>query len=458
VLTSLRVRLFLVWLISLLACAALVPMLMQLYRLSDTAQQDRAEAELSRICDRMADRYAYYIAGWAGPAPLPGDVELAADLAVIARLALPPIQTITSGILRDPEGTDALSTLATESLSGASRLLDRQEEGGGTRLTQTCPLSGPIANLVGWASLTVPGAPGLGPMRQGMALLLALTLTLSGSLAWLARSWSRRIGRLTAEIAAHDGASLPRVSPTGASDVDQVVAALNQASARLEAALEEARTQSARAAAAERLAALGRVAAGVAHEIRNPIAAMRLRAESGLAGDDTRRRGALGAILGQIDRLDRLSAELLAVTQRRAPELQDVDLAAFLAAIIRDHAAPHLNFNIAAAGTARFDPAMIRRALDNLVLNASRYLAQGGTISLSASRITGRLLMTVADTGPGVDPALRDRLFEPFVTSRSDGTGLGLAIAREMVQAHGGTITLAPGSGGAVFTIEIPQP
>ena len=338
------------------------------------------------------------------------------------------------------------------------RLLDRQEEGGGTRLTQTCPLSGPIANLVGWTSLTVPGAPGLGPMRQGMALLLALTLTLSGSLAWLARSWSRRIGRLTAEIAAHDGASLPRVSPTGASDVDQVVAALNQASARLEAALEEARTQSARAAAAERLAALGRVAAGVAHEIRNPIAAMRLRAESGLAGDDTRRRGALGAILGQIDRLDRLSAELLAVTQRRAPELQDVDLAAFLAAIIRDHAAPHLNFNIAAAGTARCDPAMIRRALDNLVLNASRYLAQGGTISLSASRITGRLLMTVADTGPGVDPALRDRLFEPFVTSRPDGTGLGLAIAREMVQAHGGTITLAPGSGGAVFTIEIPQP
>ena len=57
-----------------------------------------------------------------------------------------------------------------------------------------------------------------------------------------------------------------------------------------------------------------------------------------------------------------------------------------------------------------------------------------------------------------MQPALRDRLFEPFVTSRPDGTGLGLAIAREMVQAHGGTITLAPGSGGAVFTIEIPQP
>ena len=73
---------------------------------------------------------------------------------------------------------------------------------------------------------------------------------------------------------------------------------------------------SARVAASERLAALGRVAAGIAHEIRNPIAAMRLKAENALAGDDARRRAALHTILGQIARLDRLIAELLAMTQR----------------------------------------------------------------------------------------------------------------------------------------------
>ena len=130
-------------------------------------------------------------------------------------------------------------------------------------------------------------------------------------------------------------AHLPRLAPTGERELDRIVAALNTAGARLAEARQRSEALAARVALSERLAALGRVAAGVAHEIRNPIAAMRLRAENALAGDDARRRAALEAILAQIARLDRLIGELLAMTQRRAPAPETVDLAGLPARLRR---------------------------------------------------------------------------------------------------------------------------
>jgi signal transduction histidine kinase len=458
--TTLRARLFLIWLLSLAASVALGLLLLQLYRQSSTAQLGRAEVELARICDRMADRYLYYVAGWSGPVPESGDRELQRDLDVIAGLALPPRPELASGILREPHETGPdPQLLATAALASGGPLSDRTEQSGRTRVTLACPLRGPIPDLVGWSSATVETLAGYDDLRHGMAVLLALMLGLSASLAVLVRSWSRRIGRIIDDLAQPDGIALPRLAATGAADVDRIVDALNRAGERLATATRETERQTMRAVAAERMAALGRVAAGVAHEIRNPIAAMRLRAESGLAGDDARRRAALGAILGQIDRLDRLSAELLAMTQRAAPVIEDVDMAAFLASVARDHGAGETTITVMeAAGTARFDTAMLRRALDNLVLNALRMTGPGGRVTLAALQDAASLRITVSDDGPGVDPALRGTLFEPFVTGRPDGTGLGLAIAREMVHAHGGTLTLAEAPRGASFVIELPQP
>ncbi len=108
---------------------------------------------------------------------------------------------------------------------------------------------------------------------------------------------------------------------------------------------------------------------------------------------------------------------------------------------------------------AAFDPGLVRRALDNLIGNALRHTPQGGTVTLRAAREADTVVLAVEDTGPGVDPALHDTLFEPFVTGRPDGTGLGLALARELVEAHGGRLRLdRPGDdeAGARFVIELP--
>ena len=127
-------------------------------------------------------------------------------------------------------------------------------------------------------------------------------------------------------LAVHDSQStdLPRLEPTGERELDRLVHALNATGARL---ADERR----RASASERLAAIGRVAAGLAHEIRNPIAAMRLKTENALAVNDQERRvSAMHFILQQIERLDGLLRDLLAMTQRRVVKHAENDLAAFL--------------------------------------------------------------------------------------------------------------------------------
>jgi signal transduction histidine kinase len=219
-----------------------------------------------------------------------------------------------------------------------------------------------------------------------------------------------------------------------------------------------------RVARAERLAGLGRVAAGIAHEIRNPIAAARLQGENALAGDDDRRRRAISDMLKQIDRLDAHVGELLAMTQRVEPRPSRVDLTTFLSEQAARHqetaTAKQLTVAIRGTdGTACLDPAVIGRVLDNLMTNAIRHAPTGGTVSLAAERSADGLTLTVEDTGNGVSPTVADHLFEPFVTSRADGTGLGLAIARELADSHGGQLILRrsiPGT-GAVFALTLPQ-
>lgn len=470
---SLRSRLVALWLLSIAASLAVAMVLLQVSGESRLAQAGRADLALARACDLIADRFAYFAAGWAGPEPGSSLTEpgLRSELTAVVTAAqgFLPVETgmwqSEAGVLV-PEGLDsglrdAVGTAAAEALQEERHATLRLDSGSMPLIVRACPLPGPITGLAGFALLR-QGSPGSVPARLGLAVLAGLALAVTLAVGAVLVVYSRRIGAIEAALSAEAGATLPRLPLSGERDLDRVVVAFNDAGERLARANREAALLGARMATSERLAALGRVAAGVAHEIRNPIAAMRLRAENALAGDDARRRTALEAILGQISRLDRLSADLLDMTRPRAPARALVHLPSLLAACVEEHRHAAAERTLVADGpdiTLPLDAALLRRALDNLVQNALQATPPGGEVGVTAKMAEDNLVFTVADTGPGIPEALRARLFEPFVTGRADGTGLGLAIAREVTLSLGGALVLADPGGdghGAVFTLTIP--
>lgn len=463
---SLRSRLLVAWVLSVAAALAVGAVLVQLYRQSSAAQSGLGAAMLAQACEAVGETYGFYTAGWAGPRGAGDEAAFRRDLEAVVQMALPGRRGLDAGLWQDasPEGralANAPPAGLAQAVAAAARDAVGDDEAVGFsadgRRGLACPLGGPVPGVVAWVATRSAVPSGWREVQLGLGALLALVTLTAVWLSLALLAWLRRIRTIEAALAGHArGEVLPHVAPTGERELDRIVDALNAAGARLAEARARSEGLAAQVAAAERLAALGRVAAGVAHEIRNPIAAMRLRAENALAGDAARREAALRAVLEQVARLDRLTGELLAMTQRRVPAPEPVRVDTLLADIASGHEGGAAAVEVEAPGLrAVLDAGLVRRVLDNLVENALRHTPAGGRVVLSAAREGDRLRFIVADSGPGVDPALRATLFEPFVTGRADGTGLGLAIARELAEAMGGTLSLAEGD-GAVFVLEVP--
>lgn len=482
---SLSLRLLALWLLSLVASVAVALLLLQMSRQTSAAQAARAEAVAARACGLIGDRYAFYTSGWAGPAAVPSDAAFRAGLTASVSLALARQDGVEGGIWQADAGPLAyayptyggsgpktdLPAAEHDLIAAVNAQAGRDEQPAarsvasrtGVLLVHACPLGGPVPDMTAWTMARVQATEDLRPLQAGLAVLLALALLMSAWLGRLVRVWGRHVRGIEAALAGAGAAGMPAVPRTGERELDRIVDALNDAGRRLADARRDAQALAARMAQAERLAGLGRIAAGVAHEIRNPLAAARLQGENALAGDDARRRVAIGDMLGQLGRLDGLVGELLAMTQRVQPRPVPVDLAAFLSSQAASHAdvaaAKRLTLSVRdAAGAAVLDPQVVGRILDNLLANAIRHAPARGAVTLEAERAPGRLALVVRDTGPGVPPDLADQVFEPFVTGRPDGTGLGLAIARELADAHGGRLCLRGAGPGAVFVLELPQP
>lgn len=462
---SLRSRLLLLWAVSLLAALAVAGPLIMLYRAQGRAQAGRDELEVARACDAIAESYTYYVAGWSGPDAGAADPDFRAGLAAVRDAALRGsgeprggIWQRETGLLVDeplaslPQVHEAIVATASEAVAEDRPASQRTVADGTAIALRACPLHGPVSDLAAYVITRAEAAPGLPQARIGLAVLATLVLATSIGVGVVLVGYSRRIAAIEAALAA-GGPDLPRLPTTGERDLDRIVAAFNRAADSLAEARTRETELARRVTAAERLASIGRVAAGVAHEIRNPIAAMRLRAENALAGDTARRDAALAAILVQIARIDHLVADLLDMTRPRAAEPAPVDLRATLAAIAPD--GTHLD---CPDTTLALDAGLLARILGNLLSNATR---AGGPVNLLATLTPGTLTITVIDSGPGVPPALRDTLFEPFVTGHAEGTGLGLAIAREAANALGGGLELTDPGGagqGATFTLTLPVP
>ena len=329
--------------LSLAASLAVGFLLVGLYQQSSSARYAQASADTAQGCQDIAERYRFYVAGWAGPEPSLGEAEagFVADLTALIGVAIDGHPGLAGGIWEQDRGSLAASIAVDETLTAALGGLvesvesaggpvgSRFEDGSTTALLQACPLRGPVVGLTAWAMARVQSAPGVTELRLGLGVLLLLALGMAVLLTWLVAAWGSRIAGIERALAEHEAGTL-RVAPTGERELDRIVAALNLAGSRLAEMQAQSDALAARMALSERMAALGRVAAGVAHEIRNPIAAIRIRAENALAGDDARRRIALESVLAQVARLDRLIGELLAMTIRRDPEPVATDIAELL--------------------------------------------------------------------------------------------------------------------------------
>lgn len=223
----------------------------------------------------------------------------------------------------------------------------------------------------------------------------------------------------------------------------------------------------------KRLAALGEMAAGIAHEVRNPLGAIGLFAElvsadlemvaaGGGAAPLREARGNASKITGAVRSLSAVVNDVLSFANQVEPRTVEVSAENLLRSAA-EAAGPELDaVEVAfdAAGVKLWvDPDLVHRALLNLIRNAAEAMTAPGAPTLrrlSLSAEPGRI--RVADTGPGIEPEAIDRLFNPFFTTRSSGTGLGLAIVHRLIDAHGGAVSVHnPPQGGAVFTLTFPE-
>jgi signal transduction histidine kinase len=217
----------------------------------------------------------------------------------------------------------------------------------------------------------------------------------------------------------------------------------------------------------ERLAALGELSAGIAHEIRNPLAAIRGFVELlGRKVPDPPGKRTVANILKEIAGLDQIVSDFLAFARESALQPVETDPGelvreAVALALPRDERdALEVRVEVTSGLPPVFlDPGAVKQVLINIIQNAAIAMGpDGGTLTIRVDAANGGTAFRIADTGPGIPADIRDRIFNPFFTTRADGTGLGLAIANKLVEGHGGRIQVENGDGGgATFTLWFPH-
>lgn len=251
-----------------------------------------------------------------------------------------------------------------------------------------------------------------------------------------------------------------RVPETGQDELGRLARTFNAMCRSIQEARDELIRQ-------ERISTIGRLSSSIVHDLRNPLAAIYGGAEMMMDGDLNATQ--LQRLAGNIYRSSRaikdMLQELVDVSRGSIQSPETCRLAEVVSAAVETQAATagqhgvEIHSNIDGAIELAVEPGRMERVFVNLISNAIEAMPEGGRIDISASRDGHTVVVSVEDTGPGIPPPVRGRLFEPFVTSGKNGMGLGLALSRQTVLDHGGDLWVEDSKrGGAQFRLRLPFP
>src|SRR5438034_3612237 len=392
---SLRAPLIFLWLLIVVVCVALASLLLSIFRLGVGAQADRVRAQVENAAALTAQRFEAYQKSFAQPPGSFATDEHRRELTLILQLVLADFKEVEGGLWSARDGflayayptygggapkTDVpeaeagrIADVADAALShdrAETRSFSSENE---TLILHATPVGAGDARLAVWtmSRAHVRAAAAYQKLTLGFGALFICALLSGAGALWFLQNWTTRVRALEDAIAATPPEELPPLRPTGERELDRIVNALNQLNAKLKTVRDESRSLTEKLARADRTAALGRMAAQIAHEIRNPIASMRLKAENALAKSLEQQGAALSAMLDEIKRLDDLLERLLAVTRLGELHRAPVALKPWLQARMDNLQQRAAQTKIALSGDApeqtwSFDEKSMSRSLDNL--------------------------------------------------------------------------------------------
>lgn len=480
---SLRSALVSLWLLILVVCVALAFLMGGLFEFGVGGEVKRVQRAVDGACEAIERHFVDFEAKYPAAGDEVSERERRSVLAVIADLVLNNYRGVEGGFWTESAGfvaysfpthegdvpkrdvpeaeKDRITAICRAALTGHQPQVRRYDGTSESLILAARPVAS--QGLVAWtmSRAHVSAAAAYQRLTLSFAALLVFALVSGGGLLWFFQHWSRRVAMLEDTLAQASPGELPVLSQTGQRELDRIVSALNHAHAGLRQARAQSEKLSLDLARSQRHAALGRMAAELVHEIRNPIAAMRLRAENALAKGGGHEAAGLRFILSEVLRLDDLLQRLLAVARLHDLDCRPVPLRPWLEgrATHFGEQASRQSIRLRVDAPERewsFDEKSMSRVLDNLLLNALQHSPAGGVIDIVATVDDARCSVAVENTGPVIPVEKREAIFEMFSTEREGGTGLGLGIAREIVEAHGGTLQCVDSRRGARFVIQLP--
>jgi signal transduction histidine kinase len=211
----------------------------------------------------------------------------------------------------------------------------------------------------------------------------------------------------------------------------------------------------------EKLTALGRLSAGLAHELRNPLTSLKvlfqtLRNNPKLAKED------ISIVLSEVDQMDGLLSKFLNFSKREEFNLEEVDINKIIKQVLNltrfqmENQSIKQNTNFSEFQKIKVDRSMIEQVFMNLILNAIESMPDGGSLDIASSLNNEYVVVQLKDSGNGIPEEMHEKVFDPFFTTKNDGTGLGLSIVYNIVNLHKGDINLTSNREGTTITLKFP--